>query len=130
MAVMEGDGGLRRLGKKLGRNWLPLLIVSMLAIVAVAELNTPYMPAALWLCAVIAILTGREGPVPDSAKDGSPAAETDEQEVPGENVISGVRAGLAVLDTPVFMLDRNASVLFQNGAAERAFGQLYAEFRV
>ena len=47
MAVMEGDGGLRRLGRKLGRNWLPVLIVSMLAIVAVAELNTPYMPAAL-----------------------------------------------------------------------------------
>lgn len=61
MAVMEGDGGLRRLGRKLGRNWLPVLIVSMLAIVAVAELNTPYMPAALWLCAVIAILAAREG---------------------------------------------------------------------
>ncbi|MGG2475123.1 phosphate regulon sensor histidine kinase PhoR, partial [Rhizobium sp. BR5] len=50
----------------------------------------------------------------------------DEPEVPGENVISGVRAGLAVLDTPVFILDKNASVLFQNGAAERAFGQLPA----
>ena len=126
MAVMEGDGGLRRLGRKLGRNWLPVLIVSMLAIVAVAELNTPYMPAALWLCAVIAILAAREGPRAAPAKDGSPAEEADEQEVPGESVISGVRAGLAVLDTPVFILDRNASVLFQNGAAERAFGQLPA----
>jgi two-component system phosphate regulon sensor histidine kinase PhoR len=124
MAVMEGDGGLRLLGRKLGRNWLPVLVVSMLAVVAVAELNTPYMPAALWLCAVIAILTVRDGPAAVSAKDGDAAEETDEPEVPGESVISGVRAGLAVLDTPVFIVDKNASVLFQNGAAERAFGQL------
>lgn len=62
MAVMEGDGGLRLLAKKLGRNWLPVLVVSMLAIVAVSELHTPYMPAVLWLCAVIAILAVREKP--------------------------------------------------------------------
>ncbi|MGG2475122.1 phosphate regulon sensor histidine kinase PhoR, partial [Rhizobium sp. BR5] len=59
MAVREGNGGLKLLGKKLGRNWLPVLIVSMLAVVAVAELNTPYMPAILWLCAIIAILAVR-----------------------------------------------------------------------
>lgn len=60
MAVREGESGLRLLGKKLGRNWLPVLIVSMLAVVAVTELHTPYMPAALWLCAIIAILAVRE----------------------------------------------------------------------
>ncbi|WP_407806127.1 hypothetical protein, partial [Staphylococcus aureus] len=54
------------------------------------------------------------------------AGQVDEPDVPAESVISGVRAGLAVLDTPVFILDKNASVLFQNGAAERAFGQLPA----
>ena len=125
MAVMEGDGGLRLLAKKLGRNWLPVLVVSMLAIVAVSELHTPYMPAVLWLCAVIAILAVREKPAfPDKAK--TAAGQVDEPDVPAESVISGVRAGLAVLDTPVFILDKNASVLFQNGAAERAFGQLPA----
>ncbi|MGP4667762.1 phosphate regulon sensor histidine kinase PhoR [Agrobacterium pusense] len=125
MAVMEGDGGLRLLAKKLGRNWLPVLVVSMLAIVAVSELHTPYMPAVLWLCAVIAILAVRERPAfPEKAK--TAAGQVDEPDVPAESVISGVRAGLAVLDTPVFILDKNASVLFQNGAAERAFGQLPA----
>lgn len=123
MAVMEGDRGLRLLGRKLGRNWLPVLVVSMLAIVAVSELHTPYMPAVLWFCAIIAILAVRERPVAPKT-DETAVAETDEPEVPAESVISGVRAGLAVLDTPVFILDKNASVLFQNGAAERAFGQL------
>ncbi len=125
MAVMEGDSGLRLLAKKLGRNWLPVLVVSMLAIVAVSELHTPYMPAVLWLCAVIAILAVREKPA-FSEKAKNAAGQVDEPDVPAESVISGVRAGLAVLDTPVFILDKNASVLFQNGAAERAFGQLPA----
>ncbi|MCJ2874019.1 UNVERIFIED_ORG: two-component system phosphate regulon sensor histidine kinase PhoR [Rhizobium sp. SORGH_AS260] len=125
MTVMEGDGGLRLLAKKLGRNWLPVLVVSMLAIVAVSELHTPYMPAVLWLCAVIAILAVREKPA-FSEKAKNAAGQVDEPDVPAESVISGVRAGLAVLDTPVFILDKNASVLFQNGAAERAFGQLPA----
>jgi two-component system phosphate regulon sensor histidine kinase PhoR len=125
MAVMEGDGGLRLLAKKLVRNWLPVLVVSMLAIVAVSELHTPYMPAVLWLCAVIAILAVREKPA-FSEKAKNAAGQVDEPDVPAESVISGVRAGLAVLDTPVFILDKNASVLFQNGAAERAFGQLPA----
>lgn len=124
MAVMEGDSGLRLLGRKLRRNWLPVLVVSMLAVVAVSELHTPYMPAVLWLCAVIAILAVRERSAGAGEEDA--AVETDEPETPSESVISGVRAGLAVLDTPVFILDKNASVLFQNGAAERAFGQLPA----
>ncbi len=125
MAVMKGESGLKLFAKKLGRNWLPVLVVSMLAVAAVSELQTPYMPAVLWLCAVIAILTARQKPE-EPAKDETAAAEAEEPDVPGENVISGVRAGLAVLDTPVFILDKNAGVLYQNGAAERAFGQLPA----
>ena len=88
MAVMEGDRGLKLLGRKLGRNWLPVLVVSMLAIVAVSELHTPYMPAVLWLCAIIAILAVRERPVGPKT-DETAVAETDEPEAPAESVISG-----------------------------------------
>lgn len=123
MAVMKGDRGLKLLGERLGRNWLPLIVVSMLAMVAVWEMQTASLTGALWICAIAAILTVGERPVtPQSAE--TALADADEVDIPDESVIAGVRAGLAALDTPVFILDSNASLLFQNTAAERAFGQL------
>ena len=104
------------------RSWLPILVVSMLAIVASLELLSPAVPAVLWAAAVLAILTVNARPSPDAKEQASQPAE-DEQEV-AESLIDGVRSGLAALDMPVFVLDRNASVLFENAAAERAFGVL------
>ena len=104
------------------RSWLPILVVSMLAIVASLEWMSPAVPAILWAAAVLAILTVNARPSPDVKEQASQPVE-DEQEV-AESLIAGVRSGLAALDMPVFVLDRNASVLFENAAAERAFGVL------
>lgn len=115
-------GASRRYLIQLRRSWLPILVVSMLAVVASLELLSPAVPAVLWGAAVLAILTVSSRSSPDMKEQISQPVE-DEQEV-AESMISGVRSGLAALDMPVFILDRNASVLFENAAAERAFGAL------
>ncbi|MFK0385091.1 phosphate regulon sensor histidine kinase PhoR [Agrobacterium sp. NPDC090273] len=123
MASMEGEERGGHLWWKLRHSWMPILIVTMLAIVALFELHSPYLPAALWLGAVIAILLVAKSKKRDLViEEEAPVVE--EREEVGENVIAGVRAGLAVLDTPIFILDKNTAILFQNGAAERAFGAL------
>lgn len=123
MAVTESSGTLARYWHGLRRNWLPILVVTLLAIVAFSEIRTPYVPLALWFCAILAILAASSGKTPKAAKRVAEKVVDEEQAV-NERVIAGVRSGLAVLDTPVFILDRNASVLFENAAAERAFGTL------
>ncbi len=123
MAVMESGSTLARYWHGLRRSWLPISVVTLLALVTLSELRTPYVPLVLWVGAVLAILAVNSGKV---AKVTKRAAETvvDEEQTVSESLIAGVRSGLAVLDTPVFILDRNASVLFENSAADRAFGTL------
>ncbi|MDS7596078.1 phosphate regulon sensor histidine kinase PhoR [Agrobacterium tumefaciens] len=118
---MEGEERSGHLWWKLRHSWMPILIVTMLAVVTVFELHSPYLPAALWLGAVLTIVLVVKGRDRKAAANGAPQIVEERRET-GENVIAGVRAGLAVLDTPVFILDQNAAILFQNGAAERAFG--------
>lgn len=124
MAVTEGGGTLGRYLRNLRRSWLPILVVSMLAVAALSELRTPYVPVVLWLSAVLAILALRSGTGAKAPKQVAAKEDTDSEQTVSESMIAGVRAGLAALDTPVFILDRNASVLFENSAADRAFGTL------
>jgi two-component system phosphate regulon sensor histidine kinase PhoR len=124
MAVMESGGAIRQYWQNLRRNWLPILVVTMLATVVLTELQSPYVPMALWLSAVLAILAVGSGASAKKQKEIQVDSAGEGEETISEGLIAGVRAGLAVLDTPVFILDRNASVLFENGAAERAFGAL------
>ncbi len=123
MAVSESGSTVGRYWGGLRRSWLPILVVTLLAIVAMTELRAPYVPLALWAGAVLAILAIGPGSVAKAPKR-AVVQEIDEEQAVSESHISGVRSGLAVLDTPVFILDRNASVLFENNAAERAFGTL------
>ncbi len=107
------------------RNWLSLVVVTLLAALALAEWRSPYVVVALWFAAVLAILV--VAPSVATRKDEKQRAEEGElrsQETIDQGLIAGVRAGLAALDTPVFILDQNAGVLFENAAAERAFGLL------
>lgn len=107
---------------QLRRSWLPILVVSMLAIVASLEWMSPAVPAVLWAASVVAILTVNARPPLDVKAQASQTVDGDEEVA--QSLIAGVRSGLAALDVPVFILDRNASVLFENAAAERAFGVL------
>ena len=122
MEMIGSERSARRYMSQLRHSWLPILVVSMLAVVASLEWMSPAVPAVLWAAAVLAILTVNARPSLDVKAQASQPVE-DEQEV-AESLIAGVRSGLAALDMPVFILDRNASVLFENAAAERAFGVL------
>ncbi|WHA42557.1 phosphate regulon sensor histidine kinase PhoR [Agrobacterium larrymoorei] len=124
MAVMEGDSAFRRYWRRMRSNWLAVLVVSMLAVVALTEFRTPYLPVALWLASIVAIFSINTGSSAKSREEKKQKVEAEPQEAVNPGLIAGVRAGLAVLDTPVFILDQNASVLFENTAAERAFGML------
>ena len=124
MAVTEGGNAIRQYWQNLRRNWLPIIVVTMLATVVLTELQSPYVPIALWLGAVLAILAVGSGASAKKQREVEVDAASEGEERISEGLIAGVRAGLAVLDTPVFILDRNASVLFENSAAERAFGAL------
>ncbi|MBP1879192.1 two-component sensor histidine kinase [Agrobacterium rubi] len=123
MARNEGSASGRYLNK-LRHSWLPILVVSILAVVASLELLSPYVPAVLWCAAVLAILAVSSGTALKVQARVEAAEPSDDAQVVSESLIAGVRSGLAALDTPVFILDRNASVLFENAAAERAFGVL------
>lgn len=124
MAVMEGDSAFQRYWRRMRSNWLAVLVVTMLALVALTEFRTPYLPVALWLASLVAIFSINTGPSAKSREEKKQKIEAEPQEAVNPGLIAGVRAGLAVLDTPVFILDQNASVLFENTAAERAFGTL------
>ncbi|WP_320195594.1 phosphate regulon sensor histidine kinase PhoR [Agrobacterium rosae] len=124
MAIMEGGDSLGRYLHRLRRSWLPILVVTMLAAVTLSELRSPYVPLFLWLGAVLAILAISSGAVVRLPRQHTAEVAAEEELTVSESQIAGVRSGLAVLDTPVFILDRNASVLFENNAADRAFGTL------
>ncbi|WP_425341051.1 phosphate regulon sensor histidine kinase PhoR [Agrobacterium larrymoorei] len=109
--------------RRMRRNWLALVVVTMLAVLALVEWRSPYVVFALWLAATLAILLV----TPSAAikKDEKKLkVEAQPQDVVDQGLITGVRAGIAALDTPVFILDQDAGVLFENAAAERAFGML------
>ncbi|WP_446737653.1 phosphate regulon sensor histidine kinase PhoR [Rhizobium sp. CFBP 13644] len=122
--MIGSERSARQYLSQLRHSWLPILVVSMLAVVASLELLSPVVPAVLWAAAVVAILTVNARPSLDVKAQASQTVDDDEDVA--QSRIAGVRSGLAALDMPVFILDRNASVLFENAAAERAFGTLPA----
>ncbi|KIQ02196.1 histidine kinase [Agrobacterium tumefaciens] len=124
MEMIGSERSARQYLSQLRNSWLPILVVSMLAVVASLELLSPVVPAVLWAAAVVAILTVNARPSLDVKAQASQTVDDDEDVA--QSRIAGVRSGLAALDMPVFILDRNASVLFENAAAERAFGTLPA----
>lgn len=124
MEMIGSERSARQYLSQLRNSWLPILVVSMLAVVASLELLSPVVPAVLWAAAVVAILTVNARPSLDVKALASQTVDDDEDVA--QSRIAGVRSGLAALDMPVFILDRNASVLFENAAAERAFGTLPA----
>ncbi len=123
MAAMDGEGALFKQMRRMRRNWLALFVVTMLAALALVEWRSPYVVVALWLAAILAILFVAPSNV-IKKDEKKPKVEAQPQGAVDQGLIAGVRAGIAVLDTPVFILDQDAGVLFENAAAERAFGTL------
>ncbi len=109
---------LRRLLARLGQEWPVLATSTAIAIVALISGGDRVAVIGLWALMALVTLLRRparivvERPVamPLSAQP-SPQAS-----------LRAVSAALGGLDAPVFVLNREEQILFQNGAAEQAFG--------
>ena len=98
----------------------PVLLATLLsALVALAAGMNKWIVLALLLVMVLTALFN-EAPVikPDVAEPAEPEPELPPSRLPE------VSATLAGLDIPVMVLSQDASVLFQNRAAEKAFGEV------
>jgi two-component system phosphate regulon sensor histidine kinase PhoR len=122
MATEEQHTAGHNLMGKMGRNWLVILALSMLALLAVLEKGSPLLVGGAWILAVVALLLRDRSPRVDIPQMAPPVVVEAEDTTP-EN-FSSFKAGLGTLDSPIFVLDKSAAILFENEAAEKIFGQL------
>jgi two-component system, OmpR family, phosphate regulon sensor histidine kinase PhoR len=98
---------------------LPLLILSCFALfVALISPGWPIV-VILWFAAAVALVAMPVGSRIDEAKGNSA-----EERRAHAGDVRGVRAALSAIDMPLFLLDRDLAVVFQNEAALKAFGEL------
>jgi two-component system phosphate regulon sensor histidine kinase PhoR len=118
--AMRKTGYGQKLVEAIDANLVSILVLTVVIIVAFASGLAGPRAFLLWVAGgfvlVLPHLSARDSdPVPSVSLDNSVGHD-------GDGLIAGVQAGLAVLDTPVVVLDRSANVLFQNDAAEQTFG--------
>jgi two-component system phosphate regulon sensor histidine kinase PhoR len=109
---------MERMKVWLGRRGIHLL--STLACVAVVLMLTGSAVAAM-AAGVVALLPAFASDRPDAIE--SPAATPEEPDLSAD-LLAGARAAFAGFDSPVFLLDRQGNVLFQNPSAAHAFGEI------
>ncbi|KKX31888.1 phosphate regulon sensor histidine kinase PhoR [Rhizobium sp. LC145] len=107
------------MAERVERERILLLLVSLLALLAFVLGLTGIEAALGWLLLGTAILARAPAAEPDEA----PAVEPFEPRRISDP-LPDVAATLGALDAPAFVLGRDATVLFQNRAAEKAFGTL------
>jgi two-component system, OmpR family, phosphate regulon sensor histidine kinase PhoR len=107
---------------KMGRNWLVILSLTLLALLAVLEKGSPWLVGGAWILALVALLLRDKPPRPEIPQMQPPVVVEAEDALPES--FSSFKAGLGMLDSPIFILDKSAAILFENEAAEKIFGQL------
>lgn len=94
-----------------------LILATLIAALALMEnINTG---AVFWIWAIVMLVALIRRPLVERIVVPSPA---DPGPIDPEVLLQTVFAGLAALDMPVLIIDREASVLVQNAAVEKAFG--------
>lgn len=94
-----------------------LILATLIAVLALIEgINTG---AVFWIWAIVMIVALIRPPLVERIV--VPSRE-EPQPIDPEVLLRMVFAGLAALDIPVLIIDREASVLVQNAAVEKAFG--------
>ncbi len=108
---------LRMLAARLRQETAILILATLIATLALVEGINTGVVFWIWMVAVIVALT--RPPLVEKVEPLSPAGP-----VPADPdaLLRTVSAGLAALDMPVLIIDREASVVEQNPAAEKAFG--------
>lgn len=112
---------MERLMARLRRQSFVLLVaIAIAAIAAVAGMNG-WGVLALLLVMIIVVLSSAQPIEPKPIAKEQPTAE---EEPASRSLLPEVSATLSALDIPVMVLAGDASVLFQNKAAEKAFGEV------
>ncbi|NTJ05887.1 phosphate regulon sensor histidine kinase PhoR [Rhizobium lusitanum] len=108
---------VRRLALRLRQESAMLILATLIAVLALIEgINTG---AVFWIWAIVMIVALIRPPLVERIV--VPSRE-EPQPIDPEVLLRMVFAGLAALDIPVLIIDREASVLVQNAAVEKAFG--------
>ena len=108
---------VRRLALRLRQESAILILATLIAAFALMEsINTG---AVFWIWAIVMIVALIRPPLVERIVVPSRA---EPEPIDPEVVLRMVFAGLAALDIPVLIIDREASVLVQNAAVEKAFG--------
>ncbi|KQQ38990.1 histidine kinase [Rhizobium sp. Leaf306] len=100
------------------REWLLLLLLSTIAVIAFVAGANDLLVFALWLPLVVAVLSR---PLPEIPVV---PVEMPVPEPPVFDPLPLISATLGTLDMPVVVLGGDITVLYRNKAAERAFGDL------
>ncbi|PWE53048.1 phosphate regulon sensor histidine kinase PhoR [Metarhizobium album] len=109
-----------RLRARLQQEWTILLASASIAVLAIVSGVHIYAVAGLWLVLVAVILL-RQLPVA-AEREETPAISQIAPAMPQPaSALQVASAALGALDLPVFVLSRDAGVLYQNKAAVRAF---------
>lgn len=104
---------------RLWRGWPVLVVSTLLAIIAVLSQADGAMVAAGWALIVLAILT-----IPTGSAATSPTAVVAVEDEADAQPLAEMVTAYRALDIPVLILGSDATVLFQNPAAERILGDM------
>ncbi|MGY5777779.1 phosphate regulon sensor histidine kinase PhoR [Rhizobium sp. LEGMi135b] len=108
---------VRKLAMRLRQESAILVLATLIAALALVEgINTG---AVFWIWAIVMIVTLLRPPLVERVEVPSQAEPAS---VDAQALMRTAFAGLAALDMPVLIIDREASVLVQNMAVEKAFG--------
>nr|WP_246453949.1 phosphate regulon sensor histidine kinase PhoR [Rhizobium soli] len=114
----EERGFAQELALRFRREWLLLLLLSTIALIAFVAGANDLLVFALWLPLVVAVLSR---PLPEIPVV---PVEMPVPEPPVFDPLPLISATLGTLDMPVVVLGGDITVLYRNKAAERAFGDL------
>ena len=114
----EERGFAQELALRFRREWLLLLLLSTIAVIAFVAGANDLLVFALWLPLVVAVLSR---PLPEIPVV---PVEMPVPEPPVFDPLPLISATLGTLDMPVVVLGGDITVLYRDKAAERAFGDL------
>ena len=112
---------LRRGVARIGQEWPLLAIAAVLAALAIAADAEPLMVMLAWTALVITLLVRPNVLAEPEAPPARPIVIEPPSPIPA---LRAMAAGFSGIDLPVFVLNGEGHVLFQNPAAARAFGEI------
>ena len=107
----------KKIGQRLRHDWTLLLLVTLIAVLGAVEGVSILATIGLWLLVIATVVTR----APVTVEVAGPAGNESNPDAE-EDIVPALAAGFSALDVPVVLIASDASVVFRNEAAEKAFG--------